>query len=471
MKRLLTLLLAAALCLCLAAPALAAPEVVPSGQALSVNGEAIECEKYNIDGENYFKLRDLAWLLRGTLARFSVDYDFPTNTVTVLTGEAYAPLGTELDLSGGDMSETAVPTKQTIVVDGAELSGLRVYNIGGANYFRLRDLGDCLGFAVDYDEGSRTVLVSSPSRLVWKPVSTAVTRVYADGSVEERLFRTCYDERGRVLSEEGEGWRYIDYVYSGDGLSFSRVEVVQDAFGAEESALVERTVDEQGRLLRVSRDGQETIYTYDEAGNLIRQRSEQGGEVYEAVRSYDASGHLLTSSDSSGKEGRYIYDERGCCLSHTESVGGEVCLVEAWSYDDAGRVLTETVGTAERTKTEKTWRYTDTGGGYTADWSALDAAGNASGGTMWIDASGNLLREQADFGSWGYDTSYYRIYDERGTLTALETVTDGQTRRLETWSYDGEGNLTSTDVTAFAADGSTELFNCTSYTYQAFPAE
>ena len=39
--------------------------------------------------------------------------------------------------------------------------------MGGNNYFQLRELGEALGFGVDYDEGRRTILVKSgaPARL------------------------------------------------------------------------------------------------------------------------------------------------------------------------------------------------------------------------------------------------------------------------------------------------------------------
>ena len=51
-------ILALILLLGLAVPALAA-EVRLSTQKLTVDGKEIDCEKYNIDGNNYFKLRDM----------------------------------------------------------------------------------------------------------------------------------------------------------------------------------------------------------------------------------------------------------------------------------------------------------------------------------------------------------------------------------------------------------------------------
>ena len=156
-------LLAAVLLLTLLAPMAGAAEVRLSSQALKVNGREVLCSAYNIDGYNYFKLRDLAMLLTDTGSRFSVDYDETERAVRLVTGQAYAPIGGELT-QGEDLSDSARPTGQRIFIDGQERTDLGAYNIGGeagSNYFRLRDLGEALGFHVDYDEDSRTVLIRS----------------------------------------------------------------------------------------------------------------------------------------------------------------------------------------------------------------------------------------------------------------------------------------------------------------------
>ena len=161
MKRLVSLILAV-LALAALMPARAA-RVVRSTQALNVDGRTVYCEYYNIDDRNYFKLRDLAYLLNGTESRFSVDYDAEKNAVLIVRGQDYAPIGSELGI-GEDMSSTAQITGQTIYVDGEKNERLTVYNIGGIkgyNYFQLRELGKVLGFGVDYDEENRTILVKS----------------------------------------------------------------------------------------------------------------------------------------------------------------------------------------------------------------------------------------------------------------------------------------------------------------------
>ena len=77
-KALFALALVVVLVLGLGAPAFAATTMV-SNQSLTVNGKAVECEKYNIDGYNYFKLRDLAALLNGTASQFDVEFDEANN--------------------------------------------------------------------------------------------------------------------------------------------------------------------------------------------------------------------------------------------------------------------------------------------------------------------------------------------------------------------------------------------------------
>ena len=146
-----------------AAPAPEAPaQVVLSPQKLSVDGRPRTVEMYNIDGYNYFKLRDLAVLLADTPAQFSVDWDAESNTVLVVTGAAYTPVGGEL-VQGDDRSATAVRSPQTIRIDEAARTDLPVYNLGGNNFFRLRSLGEALGFQVDFDAETNTAIVLSGS--------------------------------------------------------------------------------------------------------------------------------------------------------------------------------------------------------------------------------------------------------------------------------------------------------------------
>jgi len=133
------------------------PEVQVSTQHVTVDGEKREIEHYNIDGNNYFKLRDLACILMGTPCAFDVSYDEATRHINLTTGGVYSPLDTDLQL-GEDKSDSAVVSTQPLYVNGEPVS-LRAFNIGGDNYFKLRDLAPYLGFGVDYDEATRTAQI------------------------------------------------------------------------------------------------------------------------------------------------------------------------------------------------------------------------------------------------------------------------------------------------------------------------
>ena len=161
MKKVFSALLIALLALAISASAALAANVVQSPQSLRVDGKTVECDKYNIDGSNYFKLRDIAYLLDGSGSQFSVDWDAAANAVSIVKGAVYTPDGSELDVNGGDKSSTAVVSSQTVTIDGKAVSGISVYNIGGNNYFKLRDLGSALGFGVDYDSAANTAIISS----------------------------------------------------------------------------------------------------------------------------------------------------------------------------------------------------------------------------------------------------------------------------------------------------------------------
>ena len=128
-----------------------------SVKQISAGGEAKSVDVYTIDGKNYYKLRDLAALLNGTAAQFSVDYAPENRIVYVTPGEHYQPVGGELE-PGQDRSATCVPSGWTLRIGGGNV-GIEAYNIGGNNYFQLQQLSETLGFGVGYDMGTGTILI------------------------------------------------------------------------------------------------------------------------------------------------------------------------------------------------------------------------------------------------------------------------------------------------------------------------
>lgn len=128
----------------------------PTSSKVLVNGEQVAFEAYNIGGNNYFKLRDLAMALNGSDKQFEVTWDPEFNAIDLLTETAYTPVGNELTLSGDTASKKGLLSASTVFLNGEEVS-LTAYNIGGNNYFKLRDIAKVIDFAVVWDGAAKTV--------------------------------------------------------------------------------------------------------------------------------------------------------------------------------------------------------------------------------------------------------------------------------------------------------------------------
>ena len=239
MKKLTALVLTLLLLVSLAVPAFAYTTVL-STQNLTVDGKPINCERYNIDGSNYFKLRDLAYLLMGTPSEFGVGYDAASNSVIISPGLPYEPNGSELVI-GEDKSATAVPSPQSIWCLDAPTNDLSVYNIGGNNYFKLRDLGTMLGFGVDYDEASKTMVVTSGAQIPTPAPAPSPSPAPAPAGERtelnsEQIYARCmpavlyievYDEYGDAIAT-GSGF-FID----GEGTAVTNHHVIYGATSAK----------------------------------------------------------------------------------------------------------------------------------------------------------------------------------------------------------------------------------------------
>ena len=129
-----------------------------SSARVVVDGTPVAAAAYEIEGSNYFKLRDLAVAFTGTDAAFDVEWDGAAQTVT-LTAGAYVPVGGELEpLTGG--SQTATRATADVYVEGMPLV-CKAYEIAGNHYFKLRDLCFMLGVSVAWDDAAQTITIDA----------------------------------------------------------------------------------------------------------------------------------------------------------------------------------------------------------------------------------------------------------------------------------------------------------------------
>lgn len=150
------------------------PKVAPTSSIILVNEESIVFDAYNIGGNNFFKLRDLAFVLNGTAKQFSVDYNSDmdysgvSGRITIGLGNPYIVVGGEM-ASKGTSVQTASLSKIWLRVDSTRVDStyysadliLTVYNIGGNNYFKLRDIALALNCSVDWDAEKNTVIIET----------------------------------------------------------------------------------------------------------------------------------------------------------------------------------------------------------------------------------------------------------------------------------------------------------------------
>ncbi len=122
---------------------------------VAVDGTVYNCNVYNVENTNYFKLRDIAYLLKGTNKEFNIAFDESRATITLTSGKEYTVTGSEL-LKDDGKTKYVVITADEIIVDGEKFY-LKKITIGGNNYFGLRELGDAIGFKVNWNSELKAI--------------------------------------------------------------------------------------------------------------------------------------------------------------------------------------------------------------------------------------------------------------------------------------------------------------------------
>lgn len=131
----------------------------PTNATVMVNGKQIAFDAYNINNNNYFKLRDIAKVLSGSDKQFEVTWNSSTKSIELKPGSAYTSVGGEL-VTGNAKQQTAKLSSDKVYMNGS-VANLTAYTINGNNYFKLRDLGKLLNFGVDWDGTAKCISINS----------------------------------------------------------------------------------------------------------------------------------------------------------------------------------------------------------------------------------------------------------------------------------------------------------------------
>lgn len=133
-----------------------AATATPSVSKVLVDGKVVPFEAYTINGNNYFKLRDIAMAVNGTERSFEVGWDGELNAISLTSDEAYTVQGGELAVSANPKAKKATLSTSKIYLDDQEVQ-LTAYTIGSNNYIKLRDLADALGITITYDAATHAI--------------------------------------------------------------------------------------------------------------------------------------------------------------------------------------------------------------------------------------------------------------------------------------------------------------------------
>lgn len=227
-------LVAAALLMSVAPITLAAADegmAYASTQAVLIDGSSVTFQAYalkdaNGNDTNYIKIRDVADALDGTAAQFNVGWD---NAVNIETGKPYSTRNGQEGTTPYTGDRAYTKSASTTKINGTEVSldaiTLTDDNGGGHTYYKLRDLGDAIGFNVDWSnekgifietKGNHLVNYSLgypcydeykdvPSFAEFRKDSILETHSYGDwyGYVLDSSDKTCEDEYGSLLNQLG----------------------------------------------------------------------------------------------------------------------------------------------------------------------------------------------------------------------------------------------------------------------------
>ena len=268
-------LILAAILICSAVPAaLAAPyresvTVQQSQMKLALNGsEPVRLCAYTINDSNYLKLRDIAYILMGTEAGFSVGWNEEENTAEIVRGGKYEPVGGECTLPAEPYAAQAIHTDCVIMLDGLKFDA-EAYMIEDNNYFRLRDLLYQLDVNVRWDEAAQTAVLdtSKPYISEWKtaPAQQLLTSEQVAEKAESTVEIFVYDDQDEQTSQ-GSG-----FFISGDGLIASCYHIFAEGIKA-------KIVCDDGAVYEITE-----VVAYNQPYDTIILRADTKGKSYEPI--------------------------------------------------------------------------------------------------------------------------------------------------------------------------------------------
>lgn len=127
----------------------------PSPHAIYVDGTKANVAAYEINDNNYFKLRDIAAIVNGSEKQFEVSWNNDAQRIDLTSGKAYSIVGGELDAIGS-ASKQAETSTAVVYKDNTKMD-YTGYNIDDNNYYKLRDVCESFNIGIKWDGANQRV--------------------------------------------------------------------------------------------------------------------------------------------------------------------------------------------------------------------------------------------------------------------------------------------------------------------------
>ena len=345
-----------------------------------------------------------------------------------------------------------------LVVNGSEIvpcdvNGRRVepFLLGGSTYLPVRAVAGALGLAVDWDDASSTITLTTGAEPHYGSESPSLSLMETQRvTVSYRDIQLVID--GVPITPCDVAGNPVEPFLLG-GSAYLPLRAVADALGLEVdwdgssstvylSGQVSSTVEYllSRRLLQSQQEAEgvfveeEESFDYDARGNLLLHRhSGPEGSCTTAYR-YDERGQLLHSHSSGSQESSlwYLYDDSGNCIRR-EQRAGEESTVELFRHDAAGRLLYREENRGEHSES---WEYRYEKGLLTEEVHRTDGD-ILSTRVYTYDEAGRCLSDSVYHADGTRSLCQY-TYNEAGLLRSV-SYRCGRESYTHTYRYDEQG--------------------------------
>ena len=369
----------------------------------------------------------------------STTYDWQGQPLTITDAKGNV---TEYLYNKRGLLEKITNADNGVTVYHYDLSGRKIAEVSPKNYDSTKSIATMNRIEYIYDKMDRLLAKKDIYMNLsgqWETIYTKAYKYDNSGNVIKELDAVGYDSgTGTTLDAKINSGYGTEYTYNLANLLVTQIDPV--AKKRELSFSLKNEYDAMGRkILQTNADGVKTLYTYDNAGNILSvsiKKNQASNTQKLQTSTYDLIGRMLTQTDAKGNTTTYQYNGLGKVskavtpsdstiasntiiyqydvmgnLKYQQDSLGKVNL---YTYDNQGRQLTNT-----QKKLDNTQAITVS--------ASYDINGNKCTQT---DGNGNVQTN---------------TYDVMNRLKTVQKAVNGVIKTT-TYGYDANGNqITATD--------------------------